>query len=157
MAYVPFIQRPGFSLTLLARTKVDVKSASALIAKELEAIDARLLLENQGTLLSLVRLSFYPQRRLMGAAAAVSALALVIAAVGLCAGLLFLVSQHTREIGVRMALGADAGRGFRWGLNQGMKLALTGSIAGHLLALCGARFVAGSLFGVCAWNPAVYL
>ena len=157
MVYVPFIQRPGFSLTLLARTKVDVKSASALIAKELEAIDARLLLENRGTLLSLVRLSFYPQRRLMGAAAAVSALALVIAAVGLCAGLLFLVSQHTREIGVRMALGADAARVFRWVLNQGMKLALTGSIAGLLLALCGARLVQGFLFGVSAWNPAVFL
>src|SRR2546430_4775974 len=156
MAYVPFIQRPGFSLTLLARTKLDAKSASVLIAKELEAIDARLLIENQGTLLSLVRLSFYPQRRLMGAAAAVSALALVIAAVGLCAALLFLVSQHTREIGVRMALGADGARVFRWVLSQGMKLALTGSIGGLLLALCGTRLVQSFLFGVSAWNPAVF-
>jgi len=93
----------------------------------------------------------------MRAAAAVSALALVIAAVGLCAALLFLVSQHTREIGVRMALGADGARVFRWVLNQGMKLALTGSIAGLLLALCGARLVQGFLFGVSAWNPAVFL
>ena len=107
--------------------------------------------------MSLVRLSFYPQRRLMRAAAAVSALALVIAAVGLCASLLFLVSQHTRQIGVRMALGADAARVFRWVLNQGMKLALTGSIAGLLLAVCGARLVQGFLFGVSAWNPAVFL
>ena len=71
--------------------------------------------------------------------------------------MLFLVSQHTRQIGVRMALGADAARVFRWVLNQGMKLALTGSIAGLLLALCGARLVQGFLFGVSAWNPAVFL
>ena len=62
-----------------------------------------------------------------------------------------------REIGVRMALGADGARVFRWVLNQGMKLALTGSIAGLLLALCGARLVQGFLFGVSAWNPAVFL
>jgi len=157
MVYVPFTQRSGFSLTLLARTKMDAKSASGLITKELEAIDTRLLLENQGNLLNLVRLSFYPQRRLMGAAGAVSALALVIAAVGLYAALLFLVSQHTREIGVRMALGADGARVFRWVLNQGMKLALAGSIAGLMLALCGTRLVQSCLFGVSAWNPVVFL
>ena len=62
-----------------------------------------------------------------------------------------------REIGVRMALGADGARVFRWVLNQGMKPALTGSIAGLLLALCGTRLVQGFLFGVSAWNPAVFL
>ena len=144
-------------MTLLARTKMDLNSASRLMARELEAIDARLLLENQGNLLGLVRLSFYPQRRLMQAAGTVSALALVIAAVGLYAALLFLVSQHTREIGIRMALGADGARVFCWVLNHGMKLALAGSMAGLLLALFGARLVQSFLFGVQAWNPAVFL
>ena len=144
-------------MTLLTRTKMDLNSTSRLIAREIEAIDARLLLENQGNLLGLVRLSFYPQRRLMGAAGTVSGLALVIAAVGLYAALLFLVSQQTREIGIRMALGADGARVFRWVFRQGMTLALAGSIGGLMLALCGARLVQSVLFGVSAWNPAVFL
>ncbi len=157
MVYVPFTQAPGLPLTLLTRAKMDLNSTSRLIARELEAIDARLLLENQGNLLGLVRLSFYPQRRLMGAAGTVSALGVVIAAVGLYAALLFLVSQQTREIGIRMALGADGARVFRRVFGQGMKLALAGSMGGLMLALCGARLVQSFFFAVSAWNPAVFL
>ena len=86
-----------------------------------------------------------------------SALAVVIAAVGLYAALLFLVSQQTREIGIHMALGADGARVFRWVFGQGMKLALAGSMGGLMLALCGARLVQSFLFAVSAWNPAVFL
>ena len=156
MVYVPFTQGPGLPLTLLTRTKMDLNSTSRLIARELEAIDARLLLENQGNLLGLVRLSFYPQRRLMGAAGTVSALAVVIASVGLYAALLFLVSQQTREIGIRMALGADRGkvlalilRGAVWQLGLGL-------LVGVPVTLAGGRALAGMLYGVKSYDPWVF-
>ena len=58
---------------------------------------------------------------------------------------------------MNQALGADGARVFRRVFGQGMKLALAGSMGGLMLALCGARLVQSFLFGVSAWNPAVFL
>ena len=83
--------------------------------------------------------------------------ALLLASVGLYGVLAFLVSQRTREIGIRMALGAKAGDVLRLVLNQGMILAFTGVAAGITLSLVVTRTLAGLLYGLSPTDPVTYL
>ncbi|HEU5153781.1 MAG TPA: FtsX-like permease family protein, partial [Gemmatimonadales bacterium] len=76
-----------------------------------------------------------------------------LAAVGLFGLVAFMVSQRRREIGVRMALGASPGQVMRLALLQGLRPVLAGVALGIPLALLGARFLSGMLFGVSPADP----
>ena len=86
-----------------------------------------------------------------------AALALILACVGIYGVLSYQVTQRTPEIGVRVALGADAAHVFRTVATQGMGLAGLGMAAGLALALALSRLMAGLLFGVKPADPLVYL
>jgi putative ABC transport system permease protein len=89
------------------------------------------------------------QRRLSGRLfAAFALLAVLLAAVGLYGVISQLVAQQTRELGVRMALGAGHRDIMRLVLGRGLRLAATGALAGLLLALALGRAIAGLLYGV---------
>jgi ABC-type antimicrobial peptide transport system permease subunit len=66
------------------------------------------------------------------------------------------VSASTREIGIRVALGAGVRSIYRLVLGRGLRLACAGVAAGLLLALAATRFLASMLFGVSAWDPGVF-
>ncbi len=78
-------------------------------------------------------------------------------AVGVYGVMAFVVAQRTREMGVRMALGAGPRSVLRLVVGQGMLLSLAGAVLGTLAALALGRVLAGLLFGVSAWDPPVYL
>ena len=82
--------------------------------------------------------------------------ALLLAVVGLYAVLAYSVSQRTHEIGVRLALGAQAGDVQRLVVAQGVRVALVGLAVGAVGAWVGGRFVRDQLFGVSAHDPAVF-
>ena len=82
--------------------------------------------------------------------------ALVLALVGLYAVLAYAVSQRTREIGVRLALGAQRGDVVRLVVGQGMRVAALGLAVGAAGAWAGGRLVREQLFGVTAHDPAVF-
>ena len=82
--------------------------------------------------------------------------ALLLASVGLYGVLAFLVGQRTREIGIRMALGAATGDVLRLVLRQGLTLALAGVVAGVGLSLVGTRVLAGLLFGISPTDPTTF-
>ena len=84
-------------------------------------------------------------------------LALAVAALGLYSVLAYLVAHRTREIGVRIALGARQGEVFALVLRQGVPPVLAGAAAGAALALMAARYAAGLLYGVGPGDPAAYL
>jgi putative ABC transport system permease protein len=82
--------------------------------------------------------------------------ALLLAAVGLYGVVAYTVSQRTREIGLRMAMGAQRGQVMRMVLGGGMKLALIGVVLGIGGALSLASLLASLLFGVTPFDPASY-
>jgi ABC-type antimicrobial peptide transport system permease subunit len=83
-------------------------------------------------------------------------LAVIIAAVGIAGVLAFSVSARTNEIGVRMSLGADAGRVQRMILGEGGVLLVTGLLLGVTGAFFGAGIIRGLLFGVAPHDPMTF-
>lgn len=82
--------------------------------------------------------------------------ALLLAVIGIYGLTAYAVRQRTREIGIRLALGAKPAGLRNWILMQGMRLVLAGAAAGLLLAFACSRLLAGFLFGVNPWDPAVF-
>jgi len=85
------------------------------------------------------------------------AVALVLAAVGIYGLMAYAVAQRNRELGIRMALGADRSAIHRLIVWSGMQLALAGIALGLAAALGLTRLMASFLFGVHAWDPSVFL
>jgi putative ABC transport system permease protein len=84
------------------------------------------------------------------------ALALVLAAIGLYSVLAYDVAQRTRELGVRVALGAPHGEVMRMVLSRGLRTALVGGVAGALAALAAGRLLQPLLFHTSSRDPAVF-
>ena len=101
---------------------------------------------------SMVQLSFT-----MLTLGVVSALALILGAVGLYGVLSYVVAERTREIGVRMALGATAGAVRRMVVSQGAKVVVIGAVVGVAVALASTRFLETLLFEVEAVEPVVFV
>ncbi|MGH7969389.1 MAG: FtsX-like permease family protein [Limisphaerales bacterium] len=87
---------------------------------------------------------------------AFSILAVVLAAVGIYGVVAYSVSQRTREIGIRIALGAEVADVFRLIIGQGMRLVLTGTLIGLAGAMALIHFLRSLLFGVSATDPLTF-
>jgi putative ABC transport system permease protein len=83
-------------------------------------------------------------------------MSLLIAVVGVYGVLSYSVNQQTREIGIRMAMGAQSGRILRLVVSQGMRLAIVGLVLGTLIALASTRVLSSLLFGVSAHDPLIF-
>src|SRR5262245_51587896 len=88
--------------------------------------------------------------------AAFALVALILATAGVYATMSFFVSQRTRELGVRVALGAEPGRVVSYVMRQGAVIAAAGAVAGTLSGIAAARMLSHSLYGVSASEPARY-
>jgi predicted permease len=150
--YVPFVQFPSSeALTFVLRGPADPAALASLTdaaRAEIRSVSAELLVESAAPLERLVA-SVLWRPRLWGALfGAFSAVALLLAAVGIYGVMSFTVGQRTREIGLRMALGAGRAAVARLVLGQGLRLTLAGIGIGLISALLLGRFLAGLLYQV---------
>ena len=132
--YIPVLQQYNGRTFLLARTRSDPAAAIGAMEEALHSIDKDLALYLPETMGEHVAQSLWLQRMATAWVAAFSILAMVLAAVGLYGAMAQSVAQRTREVGIRMALGAAPGAVAGLVVRDGMRLALPGLLIGVPLA-----------------------
>jgi hypothetical protein len=162
--YIPQSQVPGavnelnVRLTPMAwvvRTKVEPHSLSGVIQEEIRQVSG-LPVSDIRSMDEVVTISTSRQRFNMLLMTIFGCSALLLAAIGIYGLMAYSVQQRTQEIGIRLALGADADQVRNMVVFQGMRLALAGVAVGVASALALTRFIASLLFGVQAWDPVVF-
>lgn len=157
--YVPYTVKTYVSL-LTMQAVVRTKAEPAAMAKSIEAaiheVDSWLPMAKVATLETLVDASMAQPRFAMLLLAAFGAVALLLAMIGMYGVISYSVAQRTREIGVRVVLGARPGDVFAMVLGQGAKLAAAGVGIGLLAALGATRLMASFLYGVKPADPLTF-
>jgi putative ABC transport system permease protein len=154
--YMPFRQWPVSFMAFVVKTSVPPTSLAEAARSEVGAIDPNLPVSNIGTLEAIVAKSISQQRFYMLLLAIFAGVALVLAAIGIFGVLSYAVSQRTREIGIRMALGAQEGSVIGLIVRQAMLLVASGVIAGTVLALVLSRTISKMLFSITPTDPVTF-
>ena len=150
------LQWPLSTMTLVLRTSVPPLSVASAVRKEVSDLDKNLPLFGVQTMDDLLSAEVASQRFNAGALAGFAALAVLLAAVGIYGVMAYAVSQRTREMGVRIALGAGAGNVLRMILSQGLRLAVIGVALGLVASFALTRLMTGLLFGVKPTDPGTF-
>ena len=143
-----FPQSPGPELTVVARTAGDPNAMAGAMAAQVREIDANQPVADIRALADVVSADLARPRFTMLLLGGFAAAALLLAAIGLYGVIAFGVTQRTREIGVRVALGAERQDILRLVMRRGIMLVATGLAIGAAAALASGRLVASLLFGV---------
>lgn len=151
--YLPLSQRYRSSMTLHVRTPSDPVAAINQLRAEIKTLDPELPLTGVKTMQEHMRLPLAPAKLLALLSSTFGILALLLASIGLYGVMAYLVGSRTREIGIRMALGAQTSGVRRLVIVQGMRLALSGVAVGVVAALALTRVLSGVLYGVSATDP----
>jgi predicted permease len=151
--YVPF--RDSSPMTLHIKTRADAQSALRVIEQEVKALDPTLPLFQVQTIEARVDDALRQERLVATLATVLGVAAMLIAAVGIYGLISFSVAQRTREIGIRLAVGAEPRQILLMVLARVCLLVTLGSAVGLPIALSSSRVAATFLFGVSAWDPAI--
>ena len=158
--YYPFMQLPEKLMSLakngvavVLRTHGDPAAVMSTVRSAVAATEPGDVVYAVQTMDDVVATSFAARKLSMILLGVFAALALVLACVGIYGVISYLVGQRTREIGVRMALGAQRAEVMRLVLGDGVRMALVGAAVGTIAALGLTRLMEAELFGVSAHDP----
>src|SRR5260370_554721 len=157
MLYIPFIELPDGGVTFFVRTT----AAPGVMLNETHRIirnlDVHIPITYEKTIRDHMAFALWPSW--MGALllGSLGFLALILASMGVYGVMAYSVSQRTRELGIRMALGAQARQVLQLVLRQGMTLAAIGLLIGLLAAFGSTRLVAALLYGVNPSDPLIFI
>ncbi|MDQ3252598.1 MAG: FtsX-like permease family protein, partial [Acidobacteriota bacterium] len=152
-----FLPQVAGRMNLVVRTASDPMSMSAAIRREVQALDRNQPIYNVSTMEQTLDQSLATQRLATTLLALFAGVALILAAVGIYGVMAYSVTQRTHEIGIRMALGAQAGDVLKLVVSQGMLLALLGVGLGLIAAFVLTRLMASLLYGVSATDPVTFV
>jgi putative ABC transport system permease protein len=155
--YVPYAHRPRPIMRVALRTRTPPEAAASALGEIVRGLDPEVPLSRVATLESLVSGSMAERRVITVSLTLLALLPLILAAVGLFAVLAYHVSRQRHEMGVRMALGADAAQVGGLILRRGLGLVTVGTFLGLAGALAWTRVLQGMLFGVGATDPITFL
>jgi putative ABC transport system permease protein len=155
--YLPLLQNYVPELTLHVRTATDTQSLIAAMRREVRALDTTLPVHNLQTLAQQKEGSLYTERLAATLLTLFGALALLLVAVGIYGVLSYGVTERTREIGIRMALGARPLDLVELVVGQGMLLTLIGLIVGVGASFALTRLLERLLFGVSTIDPLIFV
>jgi putative ABC transport system permease protein len=156
--YVPVAQQPQlFDMTLHLRTNGDPRPVVSLLRETLQEIDPNVPLYDVSTLETQLDDSLARDRLITWLSTAFGVLATLLATIGLYGVIAFSVAQRTREIGIRMALGAQRFDVLRLVLQQVAFLVLGGLALGIFISLGGVRALGSLLYGIEATDPLAFL
>jgi predicted permease len=155
--YSPFARNATNDMTFVVRSYGPPETLTGLARQVVHGVDKDLVLTNVNTLNDIVYGSMKNERFRTTLLAGFAGVALLLAAVGIYGVLAYLVTQRTREIGIRMAMGARAGQLLTMVFRQGMAPVLFGLASGLLGGLAVTNLIRTLLFGVQANDPVIYL
>jgi macrolide transport system ATP-binding/permease protein len=151
--YVPLRQNFAIAPGLNIRTRLSSEAVTAALTREVHALDRNLALFEVITLQEQVDRSTSPQLVAVTLMSVLGGLALLLAAIGLYGVMSYAVSQSTRELGLRMALGATPSHLLRLVMSRGLALTATGIVAGTVVALASTRLLGYLLYNVSPRDP----
>jgi putative ABC transport system permease protein len=155
--YLPFQQRSYMFTSLAVRTaQRDPLAVAHAVGNVVRDLDPSLPLYNVSTLEAAYRKQIAPQRFSLLLIASLAGIALLLALVGIYGVMSFLARQRLREIGIRMAVGADSASVFRLIARQGLVLSLLGTVLGLALALALERLLTSLVYGVATHDVLVF-
>ena len=150
--YLPLRQNPVPAMSVVARTERDPLSFASTLQREIWAVDAQQPIYDLSTMDQILARAVFLPRLSTTLLAAFAAAALLLAALGIYGVLSYSVSQRTREIGLRMALGANATETLGMVARKSMGLIVVGVGVGLVAATLLARSMAGILYGVSTFD-----
>ncbi|MFZ0591944.1 MAG: FtsX-like permease family protein, partial [Bryobacteraceae bacterium] len=152
--YHPFNQDPGSDYSLIVRTSQSPESMLLTLDQTVRKIDPSIGTVDEASMTQRIHdsPSAYLHRSSAWLVGGFAALALLLSVVGLYGVIAYSVSQRTREIGVRIALGAQRGTVYELILKEAARLAVTGIVAGLLGSLAAATLIRKLLFNTQTWD-----
>jgi predicted permease len=167
MCYVPLAQNVNYANDLMAKTELRSHyihgimlvtnsppgRLEPLLTQALAEVDPNLTMVSVRTMREQIELRFDEERAVASLAGLFGVVALLLAAVGLYGVTAYMVAQRTREIGIRMALGAERSKVVGMVLGGASKRVLAGLLLGLPLAIGAGRLISSQLYGVSSWDP----
>jgi putative ABC transport system permease protein len=158
--YLPYWQnnfRPQIDSRMVVRVAGDPGTMLPILRREITALDSNVPVSEDVPLTQQVNAVYRPVLLTSSVLTCSGVIALFLSMIGLYGVLAFAVSQRTREIGIRMALGAQRADVLKLVLGQGLRLAFAGLAIGLLTALAATRLMKSLLYGVSATDPLTFI